>query len=47
MMSQVPQNRIKLSPYFVGSMIPRPSHIQRKFSQGIETINIGGQRTSR
>jgi hypothetical protein len=42
MMSQFPQYGIKLPPHFVGSMIPRPAHIQGKLGKGIESIDFRG-----
>jgi hypothetical protein len=40
-----PKRRIKLLPYFVASMIPRPAHIQGRLSQGIESLQVRGQKT--
>ena len=39
-----PQFGIKLPPHFVGSVIPRPAHIQGKFRQGIEPLDFRGQK---
>jgi hypothetical protein len=32
----------KLPPHFVGSVIPRPAHIQGKLRQGIEPLDFRG-----
>ena len=40
----LPQFGIKLAPHFVGRMIPRPAHVQRKLRQGIEALDFGGQK---
>src|SRR5664280_3536765 len=44
-MSELPERGVKLSPYLVGDMIPRPAHIQGKLGQGIEAFDVRGQRT--
>ncbi len=41
----LPQVGIKLPPHFVGSVIPRPAHIQGEFRQGIEAFDFRGQET--
>ena len=41
---EVPQRRIKLTPHFVSSMVPRPAHIQGQLRQGIESLNLRGQK---
>src|ERR1051326_13182 len=43
-MCDFPQFGIKLPPYVVGGMVPRPAHIQGKFRQGIEPLDFGGQK---
>ena len=43
-MRDFPQFGIKLPPYLVGSMIPRPAHIQGEFRQGIEPFDFRGQK---
>ena len=43
MMRQVPQNRIQITPYFVGGMIPRPVQIQSKLRQQIKPIDFRGK----
>ena len=43
-MRDFPQFGIKLPPHFVGSMIPRPAHIQGKLRQGIESFDFRGQK---
>src|ERR1035438_4207233 len=43
-MRDLPQFGIQLPPYFVGRMIPRPMHIQGKFRQGIEPLDLRGQK---
>jgi hypothetical protein len=42
-MRDFPQFRIKLPPHFVGSMIPRPAHIQGQLGKGIEPLDFRGQ----
>ena len=42
-MRDLPQFGIKLPPHFVGGMIPRPTHIQGEFRQGIESLNFRGE----
>jgi hypothetical protein len=37
-----PQFGIKLPPRLVGSVIPRPAHIQGKLRQGIEPLDFRG-----
>ena len=41
-MRDLPQFGIELPPHFVGSVIPRPAHIQGEFRQGIESLDFGG-----
>jgi hypothetical protein len=41
-MRELPQQGIKLPPHLVGDMIPRPTHIQGKLGQGIESLDIRG-----
>ena len=41
---EFPQRGIKLPPHFVGGMIPRPAHIQGKLRQGIEPLDVRGQK---
>ena len=43
-MRDFPQFGIKLPPHFVGSMIPRPAHIQGQLGQGIEPLDFRGQK---
>ena len=38
----LPQIGIELPPHFVGSVIPRPAHIQGEFRQGIEPFDFRG-----
>ena len=38
----LPKVGIKRTPHLVGSVIPRPAHIQGKFRQGIEPFDFGG-----
>lgn len=40
--SEFPERGIKLPPYFVGRVIPRPAQIQSQLGQGIETLDFGG-----
>jgi len=37
---ELPQRGIKLSPYLVGSVIPRPAHIQSELDQRIESLDV-------
>ena len=39
----LPKLRIKLSPHFVGGMVPRPVHIQGEFRQRIESLDFRRQ----
>ena len=39
-MRDLPQFGIELPPHFVGSMIPRPMHIQGEFRQGIDSLDF-------
>ena len=39
-MRDLPQSGIKLSPHFVGGMIPRPVHVQGEFRQRIESVDF-------
>jgi hypothetical protein len=43
-MSDLPQFGIELAPDLIGSMIPRPPHIQGQFGQRIETLDFSGQK---
>jgi len=42
-MRDLPQFGIKMPPYFVGGVIPRPMHVQREFRQRVEALDSGGQ----
>src|ERR1700693_5999480 len=39
-MRDLPQHRIQMPPYLVGGVIPRRTHIQGEFGQGIETLYV-------
>jgi hypothetical protein len=41
-MCNFPQFGIKVPPHLVGSVIPRPAHIQGKLRQGIEPVDFRG-----
>ena len=43
-MGYFPQFRIKLPPHFVGTMIPRRTHIQSKLRQGIKSLDFRGEK---
>ncbi|MDO8946483.1 MAG: hypothetical protein Q7U88_04915 [Desulfocapsaceae bacterium] len=43
-MRDLPQLGIKLPPYFIGSMIPRPVHIQSQLGKGIKAFNFRGEK---
>jgi hypothetical protein len=43
-MRDFPQFGIKPAPHFVGSMIPRPAHIQGQLGKGIEPLDFSGQK---
>ena len=45
MMREFPQRGIKLPPYIIGGMIPRPSHIQGKLGQGIDSLDVRREKT--
>ena len=42
-MRDLPQFRIKLPPHIVGSMIPRPMHVQGELRQGIDSFGFRRQ----
>ena len=42
---EFPQCRIKLPPQLVGGVIPRPEHVQGKFRQKFESLDLRGQET--